>query len=133
WKYSRRDAAPFLLTMGQLLALFCLAWHWPTIPILYKAALWPLLLFLFWYNPIISTHNFIHHPWFRWAWMNRLYTALNSISLGIPQILYAHQHMNHHRFENDRQDAEGRTKDRSSSYARGKNGRHEHVIPYSLF
>lgn len=133
WKYSARDAVPFGVTMTQLLLSFYIAVHWSELSGWQAAVLWIPSVLLFWYNPIISTHNFIHTPFFRSQGLNHLYAALNSINLGFPQILYRFQHFNHHRFENDRKNETGKTQDHSSSFARGTGGGYENVLPYSLF
>ena len=130
WKYSPRDGILFAVTVAQMALNLWLAawWNERTVPEL--ALLWPVALLLFWYNPIVATHNFLHTPWFASGTINRVYAALNSINLGLPQILYRFHHLNHHRYENDRPGQDGRTRDHSSTYAFGKNGQHENVIAY---
>ena len=130
-KYSRRDLFPLLITAVQMSLNIWLAatWHERSLPQLFL--LWPVSLLLFWYNPIVATHNFLHTPWFKHELMNGIYAAINSINLGLPQTLYRFHHLNHHRYENDRRGENGLTKDHSSTFAFGKDGRHENVIAYS--
>lgn len=131
WAHSSRDAVPCALTALQLGGNLWLAatFEERTLPELLVLA--PAFVFLFWYNPIIAIHNFLHTPWFRSGALNRAYAALNSINLGLPQILYRHHHLNHHRYENDRRGPDGRTRDHSSTFAFGRGGRHEGAVAYS--
>ncbi|MBY0516294.1 MAG: fatty acid desaturase [Bacteriovoracaceae bacterium] len=92
---------------------------------------WPMHLvlivlggFIFYYNPIMVTHNFLHTPFFKSSLLNRLFELFNCINLGLPQILYKHHHLTHHRYNNSLEDP-------SSTKLKGKNGGHEHWIPYS--
>jgi len=130
WKHSPYDGLMLLPTTLQTAIFVWLACTWDERSWLQIGLLAPVALFLAWHNPIMTTHNFIHLPWFAWKPLNRLYSAVNSINLCMPQILYRYQHMNHHRFGNDRIGEDGKTQDYSSTYADGKAGRHEHVIPY---
>ncbi len=130
WKYSRLDAVPLVVTAAQMSLNIWLATTWNDRTVPQLLLLWPATLFLFWYNPIVATHNFLHTPWFAHPLANNVYAAINSINLGLPQILYRFHHLNHHRFENDRPGKDGRTRDHSSTYAYGKDGNHENVIAY---
>ncbi|MDP7035025.1 MAG: fatty acid desaturase [Planctomycetota bacterium] len=131
WRYSWKDSVPLAITGIQLFGNFWLAATWEQRSLLEIFLLWPIFLGLFWYNPIISTHNFLHTPFFRWNSWNSLYRAINSINLGLPQILYRYHHLNHHRHNNDPVDLSGQTQDNSSTFAYGREGKHESVIPYS--
>jgi fatty acid desaturase len=130
WKYSSRDGVPLVVTAAQLSLNIWLAATWSERTVPQLLFLWPISLMMFWYNPIVATHNFLHTPWFVSETANRVYAALNSINLGLPQILYRFHHMNHHRYENDRCGEAGRTRDYSSTYAYGKNGEHENIATY---
>jgi fatty acid desaturase len=80
------------------------------------------------------SHNFLHNPFFRSARLNRIFSIVNSVALGVPQTLYKYHHLNHHQFNNDAQDPRTRkTKDRSSTYRFSRIlGRPEHIVPYSV-
>ena len=130
WKHSQRDAFPTLVTLVQLSLNVWIAATWSDRTLLQLALLWPAALFLFWYNPVVATHNFLHTPWFTARWANRAYAAFNSVNLGLPQVLYRYHHLNHHRYENDRRGPDGEPKDHSSTFAYGRDGRHEPVTPY---
>jgi fatty acid desaturase len=66
------------------------------------------------------SHNFIHNPFFTNAWLNRVFSLLESVALGVPHLLYHHYHMNHHWGDNDAKGPGGSTKDWSSIYRHGK-------------
>lgn len=72
----------------------------------------------------------MHTPWFKSNLLNSLYSALNSINIGFPQIYYHHEHLQHHRYVNDRQDEQGLTQDPTSTFAFGENDDHEKLLPY---
>jgi len=130
WKHSRRDAFPLLVTLVQLSLNIWIAATWGDRTIFQLVLLWPAALFLFWYNTGVATHNFLHTPWFAAGCANRTYGAINSVNLGLPQILYRYHHLNHHRYENDRPGPDGRTQDHSSTFAFGKTGGHEAALSY---
>ena len=62
------------------------------------------------------SHNFIHNPFFSRPWLNRTFSVLNSLALGVPQILYHHYHLNHHWGDSDAKGPDGSTRDWSSIY-----------------
>jgi hypothetical protein len=62
-------------------------------------ALWPVPPFIavgIWWNSNTIAHNFIHRPFFRSATMNRVFSAFQSVLLGIPQTLWRDRHLAHH-------------------------------------
>jgi fatty acid desaturase len=130
WRHSRRDALPCLVTLAQLALNLWIAATWSERSLVQLLLLWLPALFLSWYNPVVATHNFLHTPWFAPAWANRAYAALNSVNLGLPHALYRYHHLNHHRYENDRRGPDGRTRDRSSTFAHGRGSDHEPVVLY---
>jgi len=56
----------------------------------------PVIALGVWWNSNTIAHNFIHRPFFRSAGMNRLFSAAQSILLGIPQTLWRDRHLAHH-------------------------------------
>ncbi|MFM7424779.1 MAG: fatty acid desaturase family protein [Elainella sp.] len=130
WRYSWLDSIPCSITLFQLALNFWLAATWQTRPLLHNLLFLPLCLFLFCYNGLVASHNFVHTPWFKLSWLNRLYLMLNSINIGLPQAHYAHEHLLHHRYNNDRPDAYGHTQDPTSTFAGGKNNQHEGMLSY---
>src|SRR6185312_9780279 len=80
--HSRWDAVSVLAAVfhcAYFLGMFCL---FPGVP------LWLMLIFGFVYSVSIhgtstaSRHNFIHNPYFRSSLLNRLFTVLESITIG---------------------------------------------------
>lgn len=130
WRYTWRDSIPFLMTLFQFVLSFWLAATWETRTLTQNLLFIPLCLFLFWYNGLVASHNFVHTPWFKSDFLNRCYMALNSINIGLPQSHYYHEHLLHHRYGNDRLDRYGQTKDPTSLFACGENGQPEALVPY---
>jgi hypothetical protein len=49
-----------------------------------------------WWNANTIAHNFIHRPFFRSRWANRLFSVYLSAVLGIPQTFWRDRHLRHH-------------------------------------
>ena len=83
WRFSGRDSILVALAAlhGVILAM------WPLAPIIGIGL---------WWNANTIAHNFIHRPFFRPVWLNRLFSAALSILLGIPQTLWRDRHLAHH-------------------------------------
>ncbi len=130
WKYSWLDSFPLLVTAAQISGNVWLAATWNERSPLQLLLLWPIFLLLFWYNPAIATHNFLHTPWFKFFFIDPPSAEIYTVNLGLPQTLYRFHHLNHHRYGNDTRGKNSLTRDHSSTYAFGKNGKHENVIAY---
>jgi fatty acid desaturase len=92
-----------------------------------------LLIFLICTNFQCVAHNFLHLPFFTSRWMNRAFSVWNSLLLGVPQTLYKHHHLNHHRFNSDYKGPDGTTRDFSSIYRYSNHPeRAESFIRYAL-
>jgi fatty acid desaturase len=133
WRYSWQDSVPLSITLFQFIFNGWLAATWETRTLSENLLMLPVCLFLFWYNGLVASHNFVHTPWFKSDRLNRLYLVLNSVNLGLPQVHYRHEHLVHHRYCNDRVNRFGQTQDPTSTFANGRNGKHEHVVSYCLF
>lgn len=83
WRFSRRDST--LVALAALHAAIVVVW--PVAPIIALGV---------WWNSNTIAHNFIHRPFFRSAWMNRVFSAALSVLLGIPQTLWRDRHLAHH-------------------------------------
>jgi fatty acid desaturase len=132
WKYSWRDSVPLSVTLFQLLLSIWCAATWEQRTLGQNLLFAPCFLLLFWYNGLVASHNFVHTPWFKSDLLNRIYMALNSLNLGVPQLYYRYEHLLHHRYGNDRQGRNGQTQDPTSLFTYGKNGQPEPLIPYCL-
>ena len=132
FRYSRKDSYLVILALLQLVLTvgWCLVFEYTST--LEDVALLTALSFLFYFNPIVITHNFLHCPFFKKSKMNNWFAILNSMNFGLPQILYKFHHLSHHRFENDPV-IDGTTKDPSSTFRYGREGRQEHFLTYCAF
>ena len=135
WRHSFWDSILFSIAVAQFFAFTAWAYFFDQMPWWLHGALVPPAALLFYYNPIVITHNFLHTPFFQSQGLNRLFSLLNSGNLFIPQSIYKYHHLVHHRYNNDPIENET-TQDPSSTWRFGKDGQQEHVIPYcalSLF
>lgn len=78
------------------------------------------------------SHNFIHNAYFNSFTANRIFSLLESITMGFSQTMYEYVHRQHHVGNNDRVNKEGETIDWISIYRHGNNGLPEHAIKYSF-
>src|SRR5215211_4514857 len=120
WKHSYLDAVMLVLSVLHFVTtlLLALTWEGSSIPI--RAAGFVLLMVMCVYNIIVISHLFTHTHWFRSPLLNRLVSMLNSINIGQSVQAYELTHVrNHHRYNNDKQDAFGQTKDLSSTFRYG--------------
>lgn len=130
FRHSAWDSLLLAVTLSQLLLNGWLACTWKSWDLTQLSLFYLVAIFLFWYNALIATHNFVHTPWFTARWLNQGLAILNSANLGFPVTHYRYIHFNHHQYGNDRQDASGRTQDWSSIFAYGKRDQPEPVLAY---
>lgn len=133
WKSSPKDAILVCMSIAQLAVTVTLALTWDGAPIPARVAGGALLTVMMAYNVIVVSHLFTHVPWFVSVRLNAAVSVLNSINIGQSVAAYQFTHVrNHHRYNNDRKDADGSTRDRSSTYRKGKDGQHEPLLPYAV-
>jgi fatty acid desaturase len=125
-KHSKLDFILVILAASQLLSLILWARNFGGLSLLSNGVIFAVELLIFYYNPIVITHNFLHVPFFKSSFLNRIFSTLNSMNLGLPQILYKYHHLNHHRHNNSLEDP-------SSTYLFGKNNQQEFWITYSAY
>lgn len=125
-KYSFKDLILFMVALTQGISLIVWACLFHQLPLMENLAIFLTEALLFYFNPIVITHNFLHTPFFKSSILNQAFSVLNSVNLGLPQILYKYHHLNHHRYNNSMEDP-------SSTYLFGKNHQQEHWITYSAF
>src|SRR5881396_3056646 len=128
--HTRWDIIPFaagVLHCGYFFGTFYL---FPRVP------LWVMLILGFIYSVSISwningiSHNFIHNPYFRSPLLNRLFSIMESVTVGFGQVFYECIHMQHHKGNADRPDEHGETVDWISIYKHGHDGEAEHPWGY---
>ena len=132
FRYSAYDALPALCAIGHvalLIGTFALFHRLPTW--LLGAALC-LIVFNYCWNVQSISHNFIHNAFFTSAWLNRAFSLLESVAIGVPQTIYYHYHLNHHWGDNDAKGPDGTTKDWGSTYRHGKGNHPEPFWSYCL-
>jgi hypothetical protein len=59
----------------------------------------PLVAIGIWWNSNTIAHNFIHRPFFRTRSLNLAFSAMQSVTMGIPQALWRSRHLAHHKGE----------------------------------
>jgi fatty acid desaturase len=130
--HTRWDAIPVAAALLHCAYFFGMFYLFPRVP------LWVMLILGFIYSVSISwningiSHNFIHNPYFRSPLLNRLFSILESITVGFSQIFYECIHMQHHKGNADRPDDHGETIDWISIYKHGDEGEPEHPLKYTF-
>ena len=128
--HSRHDVIPALAGVAHfayVLFLFLAFRHLPW---------WALVPLGFIYSVSISwningvSHNFLHNPFFRWAFLNRCFSIMESLTLGFSQVFYESVHRRHHMGNADLPDASGKTIDPLSIYKHGHDGQPENPWTY---
>src|SRR5207244_5365382 len=117
--HTRWDAIPVAAALIHCAYFFAMFYLFPRVP------LWVMIILGFIYSVSISwningvSHNLIHNPYFRSLLLNRLFSILESITVGFSQIFYECIHMQHHKGNADRPDQAGETVDWISIYKHG--------------
>jgi fatty acid desaturase len=130
---TRLDAIPVIAALLHCAYFFGMFWLFPRVP------LWVMLPLCFIYSISISwningiSHNFIHNPYFRSPLLNRLFSIMESITVGFGQIFYECIHMQHHKGNSDRPNENSETVDWISIYKYGHDGEAEHPFKYTFF
>ena len=129
--YTQWDAVPVVAAIFHCLYFFALFWLFSRVP------LWVMLPLGFIYSVSISwningiSHNFIHNPYFRSSLLNRLFSVMESITVGFSQVFYECIHMQHHKGNADRPDDRGHTIDWISIYKHGEPSLWEYKVRLS--
>lgn len=120
FRHSPYDAIVALSGVGIVALIF---WTFLGFDALSMWILVPAFMAVMWsycWNLQCISHNFIHNPFFTNPWLNRLFSVLETLALGVPHELYHVYHMNHHWGDNDAKDVNGNTRDWSSIYRHSK-------------
>src|SRR5262245_58782485 len=56
----------------------------------------PVVALGVWWNSNTVAHYFLHEPFFRSPWLNRVFALYLSVLLGIPQSAWRDRHLAHH-------------------------------------
>jgi len=111
FRYSPYDAVPALCLVAIVALIFWTLFCFHSLPfwvlaLAFTAAAWSVC-----WNLQCLSHNFIHNPYFSWRWLNRAFSVLETLAIGLPHVFYHHYHLNHHFGDNDKKGPTGTTKD----------------------
>lgn len=76
------------------------------------------------------SHNFLHNPYFKSDFLNKLFSLLESLTIGFSQTFYETVHRRHHMGNSDRPDETGEVVDWLSIYRHGHDGHAENIFSY---
>jgi fatty acid desaturase len=126
------DAIPALCGVGIVALILYSFLAFPTLSWWFTAVAFFAIMWSYCWNLQCISHNFIHNPYFTNRWLNSAYSVLETLALGVPHVLYHHYHLNHHWGDNDAKGPDGTTRDWSSIYRYGKDGKPEAFWRYCL-
>jgi len=133
WRTSRKDVFLAAISAAQFAVTLVLAFSWASASPAARVAGGALAALMMTYNIIVVSHLFTHMPWFVSGRLNALVSLVNSVNIGQSVQAYHLTHVrNHHRFNNDRPAEDGTTRDTTSTYYKGKDGRHRALLPYAV-
>jgi fatty acid desaturase len=130
--YTRWDIVPALAGVAHFAYVLFLFFAFKHLP------WWALIPLGLIYSVSISwnvngvSHNFLHNPFFRSKVLNRLYSILESLTMGFSQVLYEDIHRRHHMGNADLPDEKGKTIDPLSIYKNGHEGHPENPWSYTF-
>ena len=137
WKYTWKDITLVIAALLHFIGLNVWCFNYSELSLTINISLILLFTMTMYYQPIIVVHNFVHNPFFISKLLNRIFAVISSASMMMTVAGYKQHHFLHHQYNNDRRKDEGTkhgpTLDPSSTYRFGKDGEHEHFIPYSAF
>ena len=130
--YSYWDVIPVVAGLLHFFYLGFILMAFGHIPLWVSVLLGVLYAFSISWNVNGISHNFIHNAYFKSFTLNRMFSLLESVSMGFSQTMYEYVHRQHHMGNNDRINEHGTTVDWVSFYRHGKNGEPEHALSYTL-
>jgi fatty acid desaturase len=132
FRSSPADVFPALCVVGIVTFQLWTFFYFRSLSLGILAPAFVLVAFGYWWNLQCLSHNFIHNPFFRWQWLNRAFSVLETLAIGMPHVCYHHYHLNHHFGDNDHKGPDGTTRDWSSIYRHSKNDQAEPFWRYVL-
>lgn len=131
--HTWKDGILVALATAQVPLVAAATVYATTLPVAQTLALGAALVFLTCTNFQCVAHNFIHNPFFFSRTLNRAFSVLNTLCIGVPQSLYRVHHLHHHKYNNDAKDpVTGTTHDVTSTFRFGKDGGEEIILTYAL-
>lgn len=114
--YSYWDSTPVISAAVHFLYLGLMLAKFQHAPMLISLVLGIIYAFSISWNVNGISHNFIHNAYFKSFTLNRIFSLLESVSMGFSQTMYEYVHRQHHMGNNDKLNAEGTTVDWVSFY-----------------
>lgn len=130
--YSVWDAIPVLAGILHLIYLILILIYFEVLPLWANLVLGLIYSLSISWNVNSVSHNFIHNAYFKSFKLNRLFSLLESVTMGFSQTMYEYVHRQHHIGNNDRLNAKGNTIDWISIYRHGENDEPESVLKYAF-
>lgn len=132
--HSAKDTYLILMSLAQIALTVYGALSFGHIPLWATLLLGAAVVYLHCSNYQCTAHNFLHNPFFASGFLNRVFSAINSLGIGLSQALYRCHHMHHHKYNNDDIDPKtGTTLDQTSTYRFSKvPGKEENVFLYTF-
>lgn len=130
FRYSQLDAIPALCVVGIVALHFATLFCWQALPWWALALAFSAVAVSYCWNLQCLSHNFVHNAFFSADWLNRVFSVLETLSIGLPQVCYHHYHLNHHKGDNDRKGPDGTTRDWSSIFRHSPDDRAESFLKY---
>lgn len=132
FKYSKKDILLVIVCLLNVSGFLLAANYYHGLSSVMKVILGVAFVCFYCTNYQCVSHNFIHNNFFTSDKLNFVFSLINSMAMGLPQTLYYQHHMNHHRYNNDKPAKGNETKDISSLYRYGKDGKEEGLLTYSF-
>ena len=132
FRYTRWDAVPALCVVGLVAFTVWTFQAFHSLPSWAVAISFVGMALSYVWNLQCLSHNFVHNPFFTWNWLNRAFSVLETVAIGIPHVFYHHYHLNHHKGDNDKKGPDGTTKDWSSIYRHSHDDKPEGFWKYVL-
>lgn len=126
------DALPALCVVGLVALLLWSFLCYQTLSLVVLVPAFAVVTLGYCWNLQCLSHNFIHNPFFRSQWLNRAFSVLETLAIGLPHVCYHHYHLNHHAGDNDRKGSDGSTRDWSSIYRHSTDDQPEPFWRYVL-
>lgn len=124
FRHSPRDLLPALGGIGSLLFLLTTFLSYGALSRGAALLAFVLMSLLQCWTIHGPAHAFVHNPFFRKAWLDRVYGCMATLAIGLPHLLWRHYHLGQHRDESSGAGA--------SIYRHGKDGAPEALWRYSL-
>lgn len=131
-RYHRLDGLLAVSGVGIVALMFWTCLQFSELSWWILGPAWVFLAWSYCWNLQCISHNFIHNPFFTSVWLNRFFSLLESLAIGVPHLLYHHYHLNHHWGDSDAKGPDGTTRDWSSIYRHGKGQEAETFCRYVL-